>query len=218
MTEVTICYGLTESSPVMTQTRFDEPDLARKCTTVGRAMPGVEVAVIAPETGADPAPGPARRTVLPGLPEHGGLLQPARGDRRLHRRQRLAAFRGHRHHGRPGLLQGHRPAQGHDHPRRGEHLPQGSGGVPASPWRASRTSRWWACRPTPTGRRWAPSSSSRPGRLGEGDIQDFCRGRIARHKIPRYIAFVTAYPMTASGKIQKFKLREDASSRWPQVR
>jgi fatty-acyl-CoA synthase len=51
--------------------------------------------------------------------------------------------------------------------------------------------------------------------LGEGDIQDFCRGRIARHKIPRYIQFVTSYPMTASGKIQKYKLREDAAALWP---
>jgi len=52
--------------------------------------------------------------------------------------------------------------------------------------------------------------------LTENDIQDFCRGKIAWHKIPRYISFVQAFPMTASGKIQKFKLREEAAALWPQ--
>ncbi|WP_372936732.1 AMP-binding enzyme [Mariniphaga sediminis] len=37
---------------------------------------------------------------------------------------------------------------------------------------------------------------------------DFCRGKIARFKIPRYIFFVEEFPMTASGKIQKYKLSE----------
>ncbi len=44
--------------------------------------------------------------------------------------------------------------------------------------------------------------------LKEEDIIDFCRGKISRFKIPKYIFFVNEYPMTASGKIQKYKLRE----------
>lgn len=44
--------------------------------------------------------------------------------------------------------------------------------------------------------------------LGEEDITEFCRGQIARYKIPKYIFFVDGFPMTASGKIQKYKLRE----------
>ena len=40
------------------------------------------------------------------------------------------------------------------------------------------------------------------------DIQGFCRGQIAHYKIPRYIKFVTAFPMTVTGKIQKFIMRE----------
>src|SRR5512145_1608768 len=51
MNELTICYGLTESSPVMSQTHWDEPSLDLKCSTVGPAMPGVEVAIISPESG-----------------------------------------------------------------------------------------------------------------------------------------------------------------------
>ncbi len=44
--------------------------------------------------------------------------------------------------------------------------------------------------------------------LAEEDVKEYCRGQIARFKIPKYIFFVTEYPMTASGKIQKYKLKE----------
>ena len=53
-------------------------------------------------------------------------------------------------------------------------------------------------------------------RLKEGhvasadDIRDFCQGKIAHYKVPRYGMFVYTFPMTVSGKIQKFKLREAA--------
>lgn len=46
--------------------------------------------------------------------------------------------------------------------------------------------------------------------LTEAEIRSYCEGKIAHFKIPRYIQFVTEYPMTASGKIQKYKLREHA--------
>jgi fatty-acyl-CoA synthase len=44
--------------------------------------------------------------------------------------------------------------------------------------------------------------------MTEEDIRDFCRGKISRFKIPRYVFFVDSYPLTSSGKIQKFLLRE----------
>jgi fatty-acyl-CoA synthase len=44
----------------------------------------------------------------------------------------------------------------------------------------------------------------------EDDIRDFCRGQIAHFKIPRYVKFVDAFPMTVTGKVQKFKMREQA--------
>jgi fatty-acyl-CoA synthase len=47
-------------------------------------------------------------------------------------------------------------------------------------------------------------------RLTEEDVREFCRGRIAHFKIPRYIKFVDDFPMTVSGKIMKFKMREIA--------
>jgi fatty-acyl-CoA synthase len=49
------------------------------------------------------------------------------------------------------------------------------------------------------------------------DVRDFCRGQIAWHKIPKYVAFVDGYPITASGKIQKYKLREMAAEMFPEA-
>ena len=49
-------------------------------------------------------------------------------------------------------------------------------------------------------------------RASDTEIIDFCKDRISYHKIPKYIFFVDAYPTTASGKIQKYKLRELAKT------
>ena len=44
--------------------------------------------------------------------------------------------------------------------------------------------------------------------MNEFDVREFCEGKIARYKIPKYIFFVKEFPMTGSGKIQKFKLKD----------
>lgn len=50
---------------------------------------------------------------------------------------------------------------------------------------------------------------TRPGSaLTAEDVRDFCRGKLAHHKIPRYVRFADDFPMTVTGKIQKFKMRE----------
>ena len=46
-------------------------------------------------------------------------------------------------------------------------------------------------------------------------LTDYCRGKISHYKIPKYVTFLKEYPMTASGKIQKYKLRELAAQLWP---
>lgn len=51
--------------------------------------------------------------------------------------------------------------------------------------------------------------------LTADDVRDFCRGQIAWHKIPKHVAFVDSYPMTASGKIQKYKLQEMSVELFP---
>ena len=51
----------------------------------------------------------------------------------------------------------------------------------------------------------------KPGEsVSEEEIRDFCRGKIAQFKIPRYVKAVTEFPMTVTGKIQKFRMREMA--------
>jgi fatty-acyl-CoA synthase len=45
-------------------------------------------------------------------------------------------------------------------------------------------------------------------RLTAEDVQRFCAGKIAAYKIPRYIKFVTSFPLTVTGKVQKFRMRE----------
>jgi fatty-acyl-CoA synthase len=50
--------------------------------------------------------------------------------------------------------------------------------------------------------------------LTADDIKEFCRENIAHYKVPEYVDFVEEYPMTASGKIQKYKLRESAVERY----
>ncbi len=54
--------------------------------------------------------------------------------------------------------------------------------------------------------------------LEPGDIEDYCRGKIARYKIPKYVFFVDTFPMTSSGKVQKFRLREDGAARLAAIR
>ena len=49
------------------------------------------------------------------------------------------------------------------------------------------------------------------------DVRDYCRGKVSWFKIPKYITAVTGFPLTASGKIQKFKLREMAAELWPEA-
>ena len=49
------------------------------------------------------------------------------------------------------------------------------------------------------------------------DVQDYCRGKISWYKIPKYVHFTDQYPMTASGKIQKYKLREQAATLCPEA-
>jgi fatty-acyl-CoA synthase len=216
MREVTICYGLTESSPVMTQTRFDEPDMGRKCTTVGRALPGVEVAVIAPETGEIVPPGQPGELCCRGyLTMRGYYNLPA---------ETAACIdpNGWLHSGDLGVMdaQGYYKVTGrlkdmiirggeNIYPKEIEEFLHGMEGVSDIQVVGVPSHDY--------GEEVAAFIIRRSGAtVLEGDIQDFCRGKIARHKIPKYMAFVDAFSLTASGKIQKYKLREDAAKRWPE--
>ena len=217
MSELTICYGLTESSPVVTQTRFDEPSLDAKCATVGRAMPGIELAVVSQETGE-----------IVGLGEPGELC--SRGYTTMTGYYNMPAetaqcldAHGWLHSGDLGTMdaQGYYRVTGrlkdmiirggeNIYPKEVEeyihHLPGVSDvqvvGVPSLKY----------------GEQCAAFIILQPGaELGEADVLDFCRGKIAWYKIPKFVAFVDGYPMTASGKIQKYKLRTTAAELWPEA-
>ena len=132
MEEVTICYGMTETSPVSTQTGADDP-LEKRVGTVGRVHPHVEVKIVDPENGAIVAARRARRAVHARLQRHARLLGGPREDRRRDRPRALDAHRRPRADGRRGLRQDRRPHQGHGHPRRRERLPARDRGVPDGP-------------------------------------------------------------------------------------
>ena len=57
----------------------------------------------------------------------------------------------------------------------------------------------------------APCSPTPDGQDANAkEIRDFCRSKIAHYKVPRYVKFVTEFPMTVTGKVQKYKMREFA--------
>ncbi len=157
MTEVTICYGMTETSPVSTQTRADD-DLERRVSTVGQVHPHVEVKIVDPATGL----------VVPrGTP--GELCTRAYSvmlgywDEPEKTAEAIDAA-GWMHTGdlaemdEAGLRQHRRADQGHGHPRRRERLPARGRGVPLHPPGHRRRAGRRACRTRSTARSWWPGS------------------------------------------------------------
>ena len=215
MTEVCIPYGLTEAGPVMTQTRFFETSIERKSSSIGQALPGVEVAIVNPETGA-----------ICEIDEPGEICCRGYGNMVGYYKmpEQTAACidtNGWLHSGDIGRMdeQGYYYITGrlkdliirggeNISPKEVEdfigHMPGVKDvqivGVP---------SKKYGEQPA------AFIIPSEGAELTEADVEDFCRNRIAWFKIPKFVAFVDTYPMTASGKIQKYKLREDAVKRWP---
>ena len=141
MTEVTICYGMTETSPVSTQTRADD-SLERRVSTVGRVHPHVEVKIVDPETGLTLPRGEPGELCTRGYSVMLGYWDEPEKTAEAIDRARWMHTGDIGDHGRRRLRQHHRPDQGHGHPRRGEHLPAGDRGVPLHPpGRARRAGR-----------------------------------------------------------------------------
>ena len=184
MEQVTIVCGMTETSPVSTQTALDDP-LDKRVETVGRVHPHVEVKIVDPETGAIVPRGVAGRAVHARLQRHARLLGRRAGDRRRDRRRRLDAQRRPRGHGRRRLRQHRRPDQGHDHPRRREHLPARDRGVPATACPRSATSQVIGVPSERYGEEVMAWVKLRDGAvLTEEYLVAACRGRIATLQDP----------------------------------
>jgi fatty-acyl-CoA synthase len=210
--EITIAYGQTESSPVITQTRTDDP-LELRVSSVGRKLPDVEVRILSVETDEDCAPG-----------EQGELLTRGyhvmRGYYKMEdRTAEVIDDEGWLHTGDLAVMDevGYVRITGRAkdmiirggenvYPREIEEFlythPEISDvqvyGVPDEKY----------------GEKVAAAIQLRQGSgLTSEEVQDYCRENIARFKVPEYVDFVEEYPMTASGKIQKYKLREAAVER-----
>ena len=215
MREVTNPYGLTESGPVMTQTRYFETDIERKCNSIGLALPGIEVAIINPETGE-----------LCGIDEQGEIccrgFNTMKGYYKMpEQTAKCIDANGWLHSGDIGRMD----ASGYYYItgrlkdliiRGGENISpkevedflghmQGIQDVQI----VGLPSKKYGEQPVAFVIRKSGADFT------EQDVIDFCRNKIARFKTPKHVGFVDEYPMTASQKIQKYKLREMASQLWP---
>jgi fatty-acyl-CoA synthase len=207
MTEITICYGLTESSPVMTQTRYDDP-LDVKVETVGRELPGVEVTIRNPETGEECPIGVHGEFCCRGYNTMKGYYKMP------DETAQCIDASGWLHSGDIGVKgeDGNFRVTGrikdmiirggeNIYPKEIEDFLYTMDGVKDAQVVGIASKKY----------------GEEPGAfiilhdgvtLTEEDVKDFCRGQISRFKIPRYVFFVDAYPLTPSGKIQKYLLRE----------
>jgi fatty-acyl-CoA synthase len=205
--EITIAYGQTEASPVITQTRFDDP-LELRVETVGRPLPGVEVKLIDPATGrvlGDEEQGElcARgHVVMLGYynnPEATAKAIDAEGW--LHTGD-LAIRQASGHYRITGRIKDMVIRGGENiYPREIEEflfthpaIEQATVvGVP-DPKYVEELCAWIKLKPG--------------AQASEAEVREFCRAKLAHYKVPRYVKFVSAFPQTVTGKIQKFKVRE----------
>ncbi len=209
VSEITIAYGQTEASPVITQTRTDDP-IELRVATVGRALPDVEVKVVDIETGATLPPGKQGELcgrgylVMKGyykMPVETAKVIDAEGW--LHTGD-LAVMDENGYCKITGRIKNMIIRGGENiYPREIEEFlythPKISDtqvyGVPDRKY----------------GEQVMAAVVLKKGvEMTEEEVKEFCRGKIAHYKVPYYVKFVESYPMTASGKIQKFKLREMA--------
>ena len=207
MTEVTICYGMTETSPVSTQTTADD-EMERRVSTVGRVHPHVEIKIIDPETGRVlPRDTPGELctrgySVMLGYwdePERtADAIDPARwmhtGD--------LAVMDEAGYLNIVGRIKDMVIRGGENvYPREVEEF------LYAHP--AIEDVQVVGVPDLKYGEELCAWVKLRPGHELDADqVREYCKGKIAHYKIPRYIRFTADFPMTISGKVQKFRMRE----------
>ena len=207
MTEVTICYGMTETSPVSTQTTADD-DMERRVSTVGRVHPHVEVKIIDPETGRVlPRGTPGELctrgySVMLGYWNEPEKTAEAIDSARWMHTGDLAVMDGAGYLNIVGRIKDMVIRGGENiYPREVEEFLYGHPaiedvqviGVPDVKY-GEELCAWIRVRPGQE--------------IGEDEVREYCRGKIAHYKIPRYVRFTQDFPMTVTGKVQKFKMRE----------
>lgn len=217
MTEITICYGLTEASPVITQTRQHD-DIRVRTETVGRALPHLEVKVIDLGTGKELPRGQQGEVCVRGYSVMKGYYNNPEAT------AQTIDEEGWLHSGDLGVMDeaGNLSITGRHkdmiirggeniYPREIEEFLYRMDGIRDIQVAAVPSEKY--------GEEVGAFVILNEGaNLEPSDIQDFCRGKISRYKIPRYVHFIDQYPMTASGKIQKYKLTEMSEEIWPERR
>jgi fatty-acyl-CoA synthase len=207
MSEVTICYGLTESSPVMAQTRYDD-SLEAKVETVGRALPGVEVTIRDPATGEECPDGVHGEFCCRGYSSMKGYYKMPEAT------AQCIDEKGWLHSGDLGIRDsdGYFKVTG----RIKDMIIRGGENV-----YPKEIEDFLYTMPGIKDVQVVGITSKKYGEevgafiilhpdvsMSEEDVRDFCRGQISRFKIPKYVFFVASFPLTASGKIQKYLLRD----------
>ena len=209
MSEVGIAYGMTETSPVSTQTAWDDP-VEKRVGSVGRVQPHVEVKIIDPESGATVARGDPGELCTRGYSVMAGYWNdPERtaeaidADGWMHTGD-LATMDDEGYVNIVGRSKDMVIRGGENvYPREVEEFLYGHPsiadvqviGVPDTRY-GEELMAWIIPREGAS--------------LDVEAVREFCAGRIAHYKIPRYVKTVDAFPMTVTGKVQKFKMREQA--------
>jgi fatty-acyl-CoA synthase len=207
MDEVTICYGMTETSPVSTQTRADD-DMERRVATVGRVHPHVEIKVIDPETGLVLPRGQNGELCTRGYcvmlgywDEPSKTAEAIDAGRWMHTGD-LAVMDEAGYLNIVGRIKDMVIRGGENiYPREIEEFLYSHPdiedvqvvGVPDARY-GEELCAWVKLR---------PGSS-----VTEEQVREFCVGKIAHYKVPRYVRVTDGFPMTVTGKVQKFKMRE----------
>lgn len=210
--EITIAYGQTEASPVITQTRTDDP-IERRVSTVGRSLPNVEVRIVDPATGEGVAPGEVGELCTRGYHIMEGYYKMPEKTREAIDREGWLHTRDLATMDEWGYVQIRGRADDmilrggeNIHPREVEELLYTHPGVSDVQVYGVPDEKY--------GEQVAAAVIPREGAdLTEEGVREFCRDAIAAFKVPRYVEFVTEFPMTASGKVQKFRLREATAER-----
>ncbi|MDB5730823.1 MAG: AMP-binding protein [Variovorax sp.] len=205
--EITIAYGMTETSPVSCQSEADTP-LDKRVSTVGKVQPHLEVKIVDPATGEIVAPGVAGELCTRGYAVMHGYW-----DDEPRTREAIDA-EGWMHTGDLATMD----AEGYVnivgrikdmvirggeniYPREIEEFLYRHPKVQDVQVVGLPDKRY--------GEELCAWIIPKPGQaLAEDEVRDFCKGQIAHYKVPKYIRFVTEFPMTVTGKIQKFKIRD----------
>ncbi|MBM3559158.1 MAG: AMP-binding protein, partial [Alphaproteobacteria bacterium] len=211
MYEATICYGMTETSPVSTQTAHDD-SLERRVSTVGRVQPHIEIKIVDAEGHIVPRGATGEFCTRGYCVMRGYWADEERTAEAIDaagwmHTGDLATMDDEGYVNIVGRLKDMVIRGGENvYPREIEEFLYGHPkvqdvqviGVPDTRY-GEEICAWVKLRPGET--------------ASEEDIRAYCRGQIAHYKVPRYVVFVDGFPMTITGKIQKFVMREQMIAR-----